>query len=106
MRDTYRLGLFAIDRASMSRFQIGFVQASAEQQDALLAELEEGTVKEFSAVLPKEFFELVRTHLQEGLFSDPWYGGNRNKAGWRVLGHPGVWPENSAEENLCSGTGR
>jgi gluconate 2-dehydrogenase alpha chain len=101
MRDTYRLGLFAIDRASMSRFQIGFVQASAEQQDALLAELEEGTVKEFSAVPPKEFFELVRTHLQEGLFSDPWYGGNRNKAGWRVLGHPGVWPENSAEENLC-----
>ena len=38
--------------------------------------------------------------LQEGLFSDPAYGGNRDKLGWRFLGHPGVWLENSAEENL------
>jgi gluconate 2-dehydrogenase alpha chain len=102
VRETYRLGLFAIDQASMNRFQTGFAHASADQQDALLAELEEGTVKEFSALAPKEFFEQVRTHLQEGLFSDPWYGGNRNKSGWRVLGHPGVWLENSAEENLSA----
>ncbi len=46
------------------------------------------------------FFELLRSHLQEGLFSDPAYGGNRDKLGWRFLGHPGVWLENSAEENL------
>ncbi|HEU0113630.1 MAG TPA: GMC family oxidoreductase, partial [Thermomicrobiales bacterium] len=26
--------------------------------------------------------------------------GNRDKAGWRVLGHPGVWLDNTAEENL------
>jgi len=101
LRDTYRVGLFAIDRASSGRFHTDFAQASADQQDALLAELEAGAVKEFSAVDPKQFFELVRGHLQEGLFSDPWYGGNRNKGGWRLLRHPGVWLENSAEENLC-----
>src|SRR5260370_13515674 len=101
LRDPYRLGLFAIDQASSNRFQTDFAQASADQQDALLAELEAGAVKEFSAVDPKQFFELVRAHLQEGLFSDPWYGGNRNKGGWRLLRHPGVWLENSAEENLC-----
>jgi gluconate 2-dehydrogenase alpha chain len=102
LRDTYRRGLFAIDQASSNRFQTDFAQASTDHQDALLAELETGTVKEFSAVDPKQFFEFVRAHLQEGLFSDPWYGGNRNKAGWRLLGHPGIWPENSAEENLCA----
>jgi len=26
----------------------------------------------------------------EGFFSDPMYGGNRNKAGWKVLGFPGL----------------
>ncbi|MEZ4664077.1 MAG: hypothetical protein R2911_41625 [Caldilineaceae bacterium] len=40
--------------------------------------------------------------MQEGLFADPIYGGNRDKLGWRVLGHPGVWMENSAAENLSA----
>ena len=44
----------------------------------------------------------MRLHCLEGLFSDPIYGGNRDKSGWKALGHPGVWLENSAEENLCS----
>src|ERR1700730_9166961 len=101
LRDTYRLGLRAIDQASSNRFQTDFAQASTDQQDALLAELEAGTVKEFSAIDPKQFFELVRAHLQEGLFSDPWYGGNRNKAGWRLLGHPGVGVARRAGGKHC-----
>jgi gluconate 2-dehydrogenase alpha chain len=28
------------------------------------------------------------------------YGGNKEKSGWRLIKHPGVWLENSAEENL------
>ena len=28
--------------------------------------------------------------VMEGFFSDPMYGGNRNKAGWRMLGFPGL----------------
>jgi gluconate 2-dehydrogenase gamma chain len=26
----------------------------------------------------------------EGMFADPIYGGNRNKAGWKLIGFPGV----------------
>jgi gluconate 2-dehydrogenase gamma chain len=26
----------------------------------------------------------------EGMFSDPIYGGNRNKVGWQMIGFPGV----------------
>ena len=26
----------------------------------------------------------------EGMFSDPIYGGNRNKAGWKLIGFPGA----------------
>ncbi len=28
--------------------------------------------------------------LVEGMYSDPIYGGNRNKAGWAIIGFPGV----------------
>jgi len=28
--------------------------------------------------------------VMEGMFSDPMYGGNRNKAGWKMIGWPGV----------------
>ena len=30
------------------------------------------------------------TWLQQGIFADPAYGGNRDKAGWKMVGFPGV----------------
>jgi gluconate 2-dehydrogenase alpha chain len=100
--ETYRLGVIALDAESTGRFGTRFVDAAAGQQDEVIVDLERGSLSSFRAVEPKVFFELARTHLQEGLFSDPVHGGNRNKSGWRVLGHPGVWLENSAEENLSA----
>jgi gluconate 2-dehydrogenase gamma chain len=35
------------------------------------------------------FFAVVRQHTLEGMFADPMYGGNRDAAGWRLLGYPG-----------------
>ena len=98
--ETYRLGVYALDAESIHRFGKPFAEAESLQQQGLIAALEQGSAPNFRAIDGKAFFELVRSHLQEGLFADPVYGGNRNKAGWRVLGHPGVWMENSAEENL------
>ena len=97
---TYRQGLAMLNRASEDRFGVGFAEASSGDQDALLGELETGRVAGWETPEQRPFFDLMRAHLQEGLFSDPAYGGNRDKAGWRVLGHPGVWLDNSAEENL------
>jgi gluconate 2-dehydrogenase alpha chain len=100
--ETYRLGVIALDAESAERFGTQFVDTPVAHQDELIAGLERGLASNFRAVDPKAFFELARSHLQEGLFSDPIYGGNRNKSGWRLLGHPGVWLENSAEENLSA----
>jgi len=36
------------------------------------------------------FFESLLQITMEGLFADPIYGGNRNKAGWRMVGYPGL----------------
>jgi gluconate 2-dehydrogenase alpha chain len=98
----YRLGLAALERVVYQRYGIDFADCAAFDQDELLSELEKGQVPEFITPPPGAFFDLLRTHLQEGLFSDPIYGGNRNKLGWKILNHPGVWLENSSEENLTS----
>lgn len=46
----------------------------------------------------QSFFETIRDHTMEGLFSDPIYGGNRNFAGWRAVGYPGAYYLYTAEE--------
>jgi gluconate 2-dehydrogenase alpha chain len=100
--DTYRLGLAAVDLAARRRHGAPFADCDAGRQDALLADLEQGTLPGVQVPPQRELFELFRAHLQEGLFADPVHGGNRDKSGWRFLGHPGFWPENSAEEHLAA----
>jgi len=99
---TYRVGLATLDGCARRRHDAPFAACSSEQQDALLAALEQGTLAEFVVPPGQEFFALLRAHLQEGLFADPAYDGNRDKLGWRFLAHPGIWFENSAAENLAS----
>ncbi len=98
--ETYRLGVYGLDAESQARFGKPFAGTEPAQQQEIIEALEKGSLASFRAVEAKAFFELARSHLQEGLFADPIYGGNLDKSGWRVLGHPGVWLENSAEENL------
>ena len=97
---TYRSGLALLDAACQERFDSLFVTAETADQDALLRGLERGELPRWIVPDQRAFFDLLRAHLLEGLFGDPAYGGNRDKLGWRVLGHPGVWLDNSPEENL------
>ena len=100
--DDYRLGLAALDRAARERHGAPFADCAPERQDALLVDLEREGLNGFRVPPQRAFFDLLRAHLQEGLFADPAHGGNRDKLGWRWLGHPGIWFENSAEENLAT----
>lgn len=36
----------------------------------------------------RQFFELVRSHTIEGMFGQPWWGGNREQIGWKLIGYP------------------
>lgn len=81
----------------------GFAELTPERQDELIEAFAAGRLTSpFGTDEQKALFEQVRAHLQEGLFADPIYGGNRDASGWKLLGHPGVWLENSAEENLST----
>jgi gluconate 2-dehydrogenase alpha chain len=98
----YRHGLAQLDAASQTVNGACFDEAPLSAQDALLQSLEQGHLPDWPDVEQVAFFRKLRAHVQEGLFSDPAYGGNIKKAGWRALGHPGVWLANSAEENLSA----
>ena len=100
--EAYRLGLAALDRAARQRCGACFADCEAEQQDALITALEHNALPDFEIPRQHDFLEMLRDHLQEGLFADPAHGGNRDKLGWRFLGHPGFWPENFSEENFST----
>jgi hypothetical protein len=62
-----------------------------EEQDRFLQHLETGEV-DLDGVPSAIFFaETVFANTIEGFFSDPAYGGNRDKVGWRMVGFPGVY---------------
>ena len=81
-------GLQALDEAAHRRHGARFAALDAGQQDALLMALEDNTVAE----LPdgSTLFNRVHRLVLEGLFSDPWYGGNRDFGGWDLIGYPGA----------------
>jgi gluconate 2-dehydrogenase gamma chain len=54
-----------------------------------LKAMEEGKA-EFVGLGSKQFFDALLTITMEGFFSDPIYGGNRNKVSWKMLGFPGL----------------
>jgi gluconate 2-dehydrogenase alpha chain len=102
LRTDYQLGLEALDRAACDAYGAGFADCNPADQDALLERTERGELPGLAVPAPTAFFHTLRRHLQEGLFADPAHGGNRDAGGWRYLGHPGVWLENTAEESLAA----
>ena len=90
LQDFYRNGLAQLDAYCRKTYNASFVELDASRQDAVIAAMEQGKAPEFSWPSAPEFFGVVRTHTMEGMFADPIYGGNRNFAGWRLVGFPGA----------------
>ena len=90
LQDFYRRGLASLDAYCRSTYKESFVHLTPERQDEVIASLEEGKATGFAWPTAKEFFNILRTHTMEGMFADPLYGGNRDFAGWRLVGFPGA----------------
>lgn len=69
-----------------------FEKLTAEQKDVYLAALEKGTA-DLNGVPSNIFFDFLWKHTVEGFFSDPIYGGNKDKVGWKMLGFPGAYAD-------------
>ena len=78
-----RAGLASLQASAQSSYgSASFSALTPEQQDALLVSIEE-----------TEFFGTMRYMTIAGMFSLPEYGGNRDYAGWKLIGfeHKHVW---------------
>ena len=76
-RDGYAKGLPILQAKTQELFPgvAKFSQATAEQQDAVLKALD-----------GQPIFALIRTHTILGFLADPARGGNRDQAGWKLIG--------------------
>jgi gluconate 2-dehydrogenase gamma chain len=86
---TYQIGVAAIEEYANEEFGGGYVDLSEEDQDQVIWAMLEDSIPQFEAFSAVAFFHTLRLHTVEGMFSDPGYGGNRNLAGWRLVGFPG-----------------
>ena len=68
----------------------GLLYWPAEQREEVLVGLSTGKVTFDDGLPARTFWTTLYQTVMEGMFSDPIYGGNRNKAGWRLIGFPGV----------------
>jgi hypothetical protein len=89
-QDFYRRGLAGLDAYCGKAHGKPFVKLSAAQQDEVIGALEQGKASEFTFPTAQAFFNTLRTHTMEGMFADPVYGGNKDFAGWKLVGFPGT----------------
>jgi gluconate 2-dehydrogenase gamma chain len=88
-REFFAAGISATNAWSRKAYGRDFDRLGAKEREVALKELEAGkaTLDGFEG---KQFFEALLKITMEGFFADPIYGGNRNKAGWRLVGYPGL----------------
>jgi len=87
--EMFRLGFAKLDENARKLRGAGFADLTNEQQDELLAQAEQGKL-DFGTLPSATFFNSLVDATMEGFFSDPIYGGNRDKIGWKLVGFPGV----------------
>jgi gluconate 2-dehydrogenase gamma chain len=88
-QEIYRAGISETNVHCLKQYEKAFQFLAPQQQDEVLQGLEAGKIDLPSS--PAElFFGLLLRNTMEGFFADPSYGGNRDKAGWKLVGFPGV----------------
>lgn len=91
-QEVYRLGIAAVDMVAEEQYGGAMADLAATDQDAVLTALENDELE--APPLPSSvlstFWNILLENTQQGFFSDPTYGGNDDKVGWRLVGFPGV----------------
>jgi gluconate 2-dehydrogenase gamma chain len=91
--EAYRSGLAAFDRYCRSSRGGAFRELSETDRLSALIDVETGAATGAGAGFvgsSAAFFGMVRSHVIQGTFGDPYYGGNANFVGWDLIRYPGV----------------
>lgn len=87
-REIFRIALREMQNYSQKKYKKNFEDLSEDQQDTVLKDFETDKVR-LSTISPSGFFDMLRSAVLEGVYSDPLYGGNKDMDGWRMRDYPG-----------------
>ena len=93
--ELYRSGILAANGVCVTQHKKTFDKLTELQREEFLLALSTGKIEFGSGPFASEFFDVVYQTVMEGMFADPIYGGNRDKAAWKMIGFPGVIETNS-----------
>ena len=86
----FRAGTEGLAAYCQASFQKSFDALPADTREHLLKDMQAGKIELPNGVPAKTYFAQLLQMFYEGMFSDPIYGGNRNKMAWKMIGYPGV----------------
>jgi gluconate 2-dehydrogenase gamma chain len=86
----YRAGIEATNAHCRKAYGKPFDRLSTQQREEVLLGLSGGKISFDNGLPARTFWTALYQTVMEGMFSDPIYGGNRDKAGWKLIGFPGA----------------
>ena len=86
----YRAGIAATNAHCRKTYGKTFDALDETQREEVLQGLSTAKIRFESGPPVQVFWGTLYQTVMEGMFSDPIYGGNRNKAGWKLIGFPGA----------------
>jgi gluconate 2-dehydrogenase gamma chain len=86
----YRAGIEATNAHCRRTYGKSFDRIEVAQRQEVLTGLSTGKITFDNGLPVRVFWTTLYQTVIEGIYSDPIYGGNRNKAGWAIIGFPGI----------------
>ena len=86
----YRAGIPAANAHCVKTYGKPFDKITEAQREEFLMAWRAGKVTFEDGLPARVFFSMLYQNVMQGMFADPIHGGNRNKAGWNLIGFPGI----------------
>jgi len=88
-REFFRAGIESANAWTRKTYGKDFDRLSVTERETALRAIEDGKAP-FPGFSSRMFFDALLQITMEGFFADPIYGGNRDMAGWKMVGYPGL----------------
>jgi len=84
-----RAGIADVNNYAREKYKNTFDLLSTMDRVSVMSDLD-GRKVDLPTVPTDTFFGLLLQLTVEGYFADPMYGGNKDKASWKMIGFPGA----------------
>ena len=88
--ELFRAGITATNAHCRKTYGRTFDRLESAQREQVLQDLSNARITFEGGLAVEPFWTALYQSVMEGMFADPIYGGNRGKAGWAMIGFPGV----------------